>query len=441
MSEPAGSAAGSVAGPDAGAAGDSAVGPTVGIVANPLAGKDVRRLTSGATPVSDATKIGAIRRAVVGAWEAGAERVLISGDRARLGERALAGLEAGGDAEVLAPTGWHTGRDSQLAAARFRDAGVGAVIALGGDGTQRDVAQGWRDVPLVPLAVGTNNVFPVQMEATLAGFAAGAVASSLVDVTEVTAAAKVIEVTLDGGNDLSADDRSEATAPDTADGGDGAVGDRAAPILGHMDATTNGIPAVALVDVCLVRGAFVGSRAVWESASVREIVAAVAEPASVGLSAIASAVVPVGRHEPGGVHVRLGRPASGHEQCCNVRAAVMPGSYADIAIESSRRLGFGDAVWLPGPGVLCLDGEREIVLGRGERAHVAVSPDGPQVIDVGAAVAAAQRQRYAFGPAAAGRREAGHSGEAAARAARERSEQAQHARDTAASDGADRSTS
>ena len=164
-------------------------GNAVGIVANPLAGKDLRRLTSGATPVSDAVKIGAIRRAVVGAVEGGASRVLISGDRARLGERALAGLrlpptgEGSGSAvphtEVLAAHGWHTGRDSQLAAAQFRDQGVGAVIALGGDGTQRDVAKGWRDVPLVPLAVGTNNVFPLQLEATVAGFAAGAVAERL----------------------------------------------------------------------------------------------------------------------------------------------------------------------------------------------------------------------------------------------------------------------
>jgi len=54
-------------------AADSAAGPAVGIVANPLAGKDIRRLTSGATPISDAVKIGAIRRAVVGAIEGGAE--------------------------------------------------------------------------------------------------------------------------------------------------------------------------------------------------------------------------------------------------------------------------------------------------------------------------------------------------------------------------------
>ena len=390
MSEPAGPASGAEAEPRVepavtaarGSAADSGVGTAgcavVGIVANPLAGKDVRRLTSGATPVSDAVKIGAIRRAVVGAWEGGASRVLISGDRARLGERALAGLEAGGDAEVLAPTGWHTGRDSQLAAARFRDAGVGAVIALGGDGTQRDVAQGWRDVPLVPLAVGTNNVFPVQMEATLAGFAAGAVASGLASAAEAATRAKVIEVTLDGDRDARSGDGNAAPALDDDEDAD----------------TSDGSAAVALVDVCLVAGAFVGSRAVWESASVREIVAAVAEPASVGLSSIAAAVAPVGRYEPGGIHVRLGDTASDRGQRCSVRAAVMPGSYADIAVEQWRRLAFGDEVRLAGPGVLCLDGEREIVLGANGAARVVVTPGGPRVIDVGRAIAAAQQLRH-----------------------------------------------
>ena len=43
----------------------------VGIVANPLAGKDLRRLTSGATPVSDAVKIGAIGAPSWAQWRAG----------------------------------------------------------------------------------------------------------------------------------------------------------------------------------------------------------------------------------------------------------------------------------------------------------------------------------------------------------------------------------
>ncbi len=347
-------------------AADSAAGPAVGIVANPLAGKDVRRLTSGATPVSDAVKIGAIRRAVVGAIEGGAERVLISGDRARLGERALAGLEVPGSVEVAEPHGWHTGRDSQLAAAQFREMGVGAVIALGGDGTQRDVATGWREAPLVPLAVGTNNVFPFQTEATVAGFAAGAVASGHADAADVTSQAKIIDITVEGSQ------RAEA----------------------------------ALVDVCLVRSSFVGARAIWDLGSVSEIVAAIAESDSVGLAAIAAAIAPVGRNQSGGVHVRLGcasRNARGAQSASSIRAAVMPGSYADIDIARCEQLRFGQPVTLSGPGVLTLDGEREIVLGRGERAEVTVNPDGPHVIDVGAAVAAAQRRRYPFDPAAAGR--------------------------------------
>ncbi|WP_419553285.1 hypothetical protein [Candidatus Poriferisodalis sp.] len=158
---------------------------------------------------------------------------------------------------------------------------------------------------------------------------------------------------------------------------------------------------IALVDVCLVRGAFVGARAVWESASVSEIVAAIAEPASVGLSAIAATVAPVGRHEAGGVHVRLGCASRSVQHGRHIRAAVMPGSYSDISIEHCEKLRFDQLVTLRGPGVLTLDGEREIVLARGERAEVTVNSNGPQVIDVGAAVAAAQRRRYPVGPAVA----------------------------------------
>ena len=37
---------------------------------------------------------------------------------------------------------------------------AGAVVALGGDGTCRDVAIGWPDAPLIAISTGTNNVFP-----------------------------------------------------------------------------------------------------------------------------------------------------------------------------------------------------------------------------------------------------------------------------------------
>ena len=47
------------------------------------------------------------------------------------------------------------------------------VLTLGGDGTNRAFALGWRDAPLLPISTGTNNVFPRFVEATVAGAAAG----------------------------------------------------------------------------------------------------------------------------------------------------------------------------------------------------------------------------------------------------------------------------
>ena len=53
---------------------------TVGIIVNPNAGKDIRRLVTPATHTSDVTKVGIVRRAIVAAAEAGAERILLAPD-------------------------------------------------------------------------------------------------------------------------------------------------------------------------------------------------------------------------------------------------------------------------------------------------------------------------------------------------------------------------
>ena len=63
--------------------------------------------------------------------------------------------------------------DTISAARALRDKGCDVVITLGGDGTNRAFALGWRDAPLIPISTGTNNVFPVLCEATVAGAAAG----------------------------------------------------------------------------------------------------------------------------------------------------------------------------------------------------------------------------------------------------------------------------
>ena len=53
---------------------------TVGLIANPLAGKDVRRFVSAASLNSDRSKIEILKRCVLGAIDAGAEKILLAND-------------------------------------------------------------------------------------------------------------------------------------------------------------------------------------------------------------------------------------------------------------------------------------------------------------------------------------------------------------------------
>jgi len=146
---------------------------TVGIIANPVSGRDVRRLLANAARSSLADKVTIIRRVAIGAVEAGATRLLVLPDPHGLCRRALSTVHLDVEVEELDPPVTHDERDTINAAGVLRDRGAGAVVVLGGDGTNRALAKGWPDVPLVPLSTGTNNVFPAHVEPTIGGVAAG----------------------------------------------------------------------------------------------------------------------------------------------------------------------------------------------------------------------------------------------------------------------------
>ena len=321
---------------------------TVGVIANPAAGKDIRRLVAHASPTSDAAKIGVVRRAIAGAIDAGATRIIVAPDKHNLSTRAMADLDtSSARIEIIdEPTIGHPS-DSISMATHMRHEGVDALIVLGGDGTHRDVAKGWLNAPIVGISTGTNNVFPRQIDATLAGLAAGLVASGVVSLSDVSYQSKVAHVTFDDGS--------------------------------HDD--------LALVDLALMHGSFTGSRAVWDPSQLQAVIACIAEPASVGLSAIAALLVPVDRRTPLGVHVVLGGPNS-------VRVPIAPGSFCNVPYWSATEIELCHAIVLQGPGVLSFDGERDRVLGPGAAVSVQIRVDGPQVIDVEATLAAAVAAKH-----------------------------------------------
>ena len=80
--------------------------------------------------------------------------------------------------------------DTVQGAAQMAAAGAKAIVVLGGDGTQRLVAGACGEIPIMPLSTGTNNVFPESREATIAGLAAGLVATGKIPAQKLLCATK-----------------------------------------------------------------------------------------------------------------------------------------------------------------------------------------------------------------------------------------------------------
>jgi hypothetical protein len=308
----------------------------VGVVANPASGRDVRRLLAAAGTSTPEEKASIVRRVVLGAADVGARRFVFLPESAGIVRRATDTLPAGLERHVLAFERHLDERDSTRAAELMRDEGCGLVVVLGGDGTNRAVAKGWLDAPLLPLSTGTNNVFPELVEATVAGTAAGLVVTGAVHLDEVAEPAKVVLVDIEG------------EAPD-----------------------------LALVDLVATTDPLVGSMELFDPERLVAAVLTRAEPASVGFGAVGGLLRPTRPADDQGLVVRFAPPALAPRR---VRAPTAPGHHADLGIAAADPLALGEEVRLDGPCVLALDGERRRAVPEGRRARVRVERAGPRVV-------------------------------------------------------------
>jgi predicted polyphosphate/ATP-dependent NAD kinase len=308
----------------------------VGIIANPASGKDIRRLVAHASVFDNHEKAHILQRVFLALDALGVERVLYMPDYYGLVERAICDLKISLDVVEVPMDVWADERDTTHAARFFQEHGVGCILTLGGDGTNRAVARGCGTVPMVAVSTGTNNVFPGMLESTIAGLAAGFIARDLVDLEAVSYRAKQLEVFVDGEpSDL------------------------------------------ALVDVVASTDLFIGSRALWDPARIREIVLAQAEPYNLGMSSIGGILQAIGPHDPAGMYLRLG------EGEIRVLAPVSPGLVIPVGIAQHRILALGDEVTLePAACTVAVDGERQIEVYPEQTVRVRLSGDGPRVVDV-----------------------------------------------------------
>ena len=309
---------------------------TVGIIANPASGRDIRRLVTHASVFDNLEKAHILRRVFLALDALGIEQVVYMPDYDGLVEKALNGLQLSLNAAEIQMNVWGDERDTTEAATYFSRNNVGCIITLGGDGTNRVVAKGCRDIPIVAISTGTNNVFPNMIEGTVAGIAAGLVARKMVDKEKITYTSKLLEVQIDGQ-----------------------------------------LEEIALIDVAVCSELFIGSRALWNLDHIQEIILTRAEPDCIGMSAIGGLLRPIGPREEQGIHVRLG---SGN---ASVLVPVAPGLVTRINWREFRLLSLQDEVCLdPQDCTIAVDGERQLEVRRDQKVSVRLTNRGPVVVDI-----------------------------------------------------------
>ncbi|GAC1426404.1 MAG: NAD(+)/NADH kinase [Ktedonobacteraceae bacterium] len=311
---------------------------TVGIIANPSSGKDIRRIVAQGWVVSNQEKIAIVRRLLRGLEVAGVERVLFMPEPLGIGYAALEGLgETTLQSETLAMDITARQEDSTRAAHLMVTQGATCIITLGGDGTNRAVFKGCRNhVPLLPISTGTNNVFPEFQEGTTAGLAAGMVAKGAVAREVACWHSKVLVLYKEGQ-----------------------------PV------------DLALVDLAVSTDNVIGSRAIWDVSRLNELFLTRAQPWSIGLSAIGGMLHPLDARSPSGLHLRFGTNGR------TVRAAIGPGLFADIGVQTIREIVTGDRITLrhERPVTLAFDGERDMTAHPDDVLEVELNVDGPWVVD------------------------------------------------------------
>ncbi len=324
----------------------------VGILVNPVSGRDVRRLAARARSSTPQDKRNQVARAAIGAAAAGAERILVLKEPFRISTGAVENLRIPARIEVLDLGATIKPEDTPRAAEVMRKAGCGALIVLGGDGTNRAIAQVWEDAPLVPISTGTNNTFPVMVEATAAGAACGLVASGRLDLDEVARPAKLVRLELDGRpSDL------------------------------------------ALIDIVLLVDDRVGNLLPYEPEKLRTLVLSRAVASGVGVTPIGGLLRACGADDEFGVTVECVGPDDGGRP---LLAPLSQGLYRRVYVKSWKRIELGAVISIVGPGVLALDGDREYKLAEGEEARLRVVREGPRVIDVERALRLAGERELFF---------------------------------------------
>lgn len=316
----------------------------IAICVNPMSGRDVRRLAARATNMTHEAKRDLVARIAAGADAMGVTDIYVTREPFRIAAAALEQMTLNARVHVLDFKLRSDASDTETAVHRFLAEGVRTLVSLGGDGTNRAMVRASCDYHLIPLSTGTNNVFPMLVEPTIAGMVAALQASGRLP-ERMSQRAKVLHVRSPRGND------------------------------------------VGLIDAVLLERDHVGNLLPFDAGRLRQILLTRAEPDAIGMSPIGGLIHPVYAEDDGGLLLHLG-PGGSHSDTVgastgyDLEAPLSPGAFQTVHVQTLTPVPLGVAVPFRGKGVLALDGDRDHRLEIHETAVVEIRRDGPWVVDV-----------------------------------------------------------
>lgn len=313
---------------------------SIGIIVNPFSGKDLRRVTSNASVVTNQEKANKVFRMILSMSAFGIDKVWLMPDIFSVNDSVVqkvnsySGLDI--DVEVLPFEPYGNYLDTMRASEEMEKLGVGCIIVLGGDGTSRLVARTGITTPVLSISTGTNNAYPQFWEGTTAGIAASYVALHP-DKAKIEKRDKSIKIVRNG-------EREE----------------------------------IAIVDAVITSLSNIGTKVVKDIEDIHEVFVCLAEPHMIGFSSFIGSLVSCTQEMDEGFYIKLIPEGKGN------LAPVNSGELTEFDYEELVKMPLGKVLnyKCEFDGSVALDGERTMLFEEGDTLEISIERGGLYQVNV-----------------------------------------------------------
>lgn len=311
----------------------STKGP-VGLIINPIAGTDLRRLTSTAAFMDNNMKIRLARSVIGGMAGLGIKEFAIMPDYLGIYRSLIDSLSSSGiDIFPLDMEPEGKPEDTRIAVRELKKLSSPLIVSFGGDGTVRIIAEEAGNTPILPISTGTNNTIPYFTEGTVAGLAAGYFLTGIIELDKALVRAKKLVIEIN--------EKEEG---------------------------------IGLVEVSMTDYPFKGA-AMIDVSRVLDSVISIANPGGIGVSSVGGMIKSLDIHSRSALRIKFGSSKK-------IRAVVFPGVVKEVGIDYFELIPLGMRVELTRGQYVEADGERLFHVTEEDRVTVLVSEDGPFLVDV-----------------------------------------------------------